>query len=120
MHNTDTSIEDSDEEDAVGSHVFNLPPSPLPSKRPETFITSDHDVSVFRDIEAKVDEASDIAIVCDGGLDIGDMIVEHNETNDEEQRRIARFLTSRCSCKLLDGIHTMLHSVHSIDAPIGS
>ena len=101
MHNTDTSIEDSDEEDAVGSHVLDLPPS-LPSKRPETFITSDHDVSVFRDIEAEVNEASDI--VCDGGLDIGGMIVEHDETNDEEQRRIARFLTSGCSCKLLDGI----------------
>ena len=102
MHNTATSIEDSDEEDAVGSHVLDLPPSPLPSKRPETFITSDHDVSVFRDIEAEVDKASDI--VCNGGLDIGDMIVEHDETNDEEQRRIARFLTSGCSCKLLDGI----------------
>ena len=57
MHNTDTSIEDSDEEDAVGSHVLDLPPSPLPSKRPETFITSDH-VSVFIDIEAEVNEAS--------------------------------------------------------------
>ena len=32
------------------------------------------------------------------------MIVEHDETNDEEQRRIAWFLTSGCSCKLLDGI----------------
>ena len=84
MHNTDTSIEDSDEEDAVGSHVLDLP---LPSKRPETFITSDHDVSVFRDIEAEVNEASNI--VCNGGLDIGDMIVEHDETNNEEQRRIA-------------------------------
>ena len=112
MHNTDTSIEDSDEEDPVRSHVLDLPPSPLPSKKPKTFITSDHDVSVFRDIETD--------IVCDGGLDIGDMIVEHDETNDEEQRRIARFLTSRCLCKLLDGIHTMLHSVHSIDAPRGS
>ena len=84
MHNTDTSIQDSDEEDAVGSHVLDLAPSPLHSKRPEMFITSDYDVSVFRDIEAEVDEASDI--VCNGGLDIGDMIVEHDETNDEEQR----------------------------------
>ena len=117
MHNTDTSIEDSDEEDAVRSHVLDLPPSPLPSKRPEMFITSDHDVSVFRDIEAEVDETSDI--VCNGGLDIGDMIVEHDETNNEEQRRIARFLTSGCLCKLLDGIHTMFHSVHSINAPRG-
>ena len=95
-------IEDSDEEDAVGSHVLDLPPSPLPSKRPDAFITFDHDVSVFRDIEAEVNEASNI--VFNGGLDIGDMIVEHDETNDEEQRRIARFLTSGCSCKLLDGI----------------
>ena len=102
MHNTDTPIEDSDEEDAVESHVLDLPPSPLPSKRPATSNTSDHDVSVFRDIEAEVDDASDI--VCNGGLDIGDMIFEHDETNNEEQRRIARFLTSGCSCKLLDGI----------------
>ena len=76
------------------------------------------DVSVFRDIETEVNETSDI--VCNGELDIGDMIVEHNETNDEEQRRIARFLTSGCSCKLLDGIPCMLHSVRSIDAPRGS
>ena len=97
-------MDDLDEEDTVVSHVLDLPPSPLPSKKPETSITSDHDGSVFRDIEAEIDEASDI--VCNGGLDIGDMIefVEHDETNDEEQRRIARFLTSGCSCKLLDGI----------------
>ena len=93
---------------------MDLPPSPLSSKRPETFVTSDHDVSLFRDIEAEVNETSDI--LCNGGLDIGDMIVEHDETNDEEQRRIAWFLTSGCSCTLLDGIHTMLHSVHSFDA----
>ena len=102
MHNTDTSIEDSDEEDAVGSHVLDLPPSPLPSKGPETFITSDHDVSVFRDIETEENKPSDI--VYNSGLDIGDMIVQHDETTDEEQRRVVRFLTSGCSCKLLDGI----------------
>ena len=75
-------------------------------------------MSVFMDIEAEVNEASDI--VCNGGLDIGDMIVKYDETNDKEQRRIARFLTSGCSCKLLDGIHAMLHSVHSIDVPRSS
>ena len=62
MHNTDTSIEDSDKKDAVGSHVLDLPPSPLPSKRPETFITSDHDVSVFRDIEAEIKNGSDVHV----------------------------------------------------------
>ena len=31
------------------------------------------------------------------------MAVEHDETDDEEQRRIARFLAGGCSCKLLDG-----------------
>ena len=70
MHNIDTHIEDSDEGDAVRSHVLDLPPSPLPSKRSQRFITSDHDVSVFRDIEADVDKASNI--VCNGGLDIGE------------------------------------------------
>ena len=110
MHITDTSIEVSDEEDAVHSNVSDMSLCPLSSKRPKTTITSEHDVSVFRDIEAKVDDASDI--VCNGGLDIGDMIVEHDETNNEEQRRIALILTSGCSC--------MLHSVYSIDAPRGS
>ena len=79
---------------------MDLPPSPPPCKRPET--SSDHDLSVFRDIEAEIDEASDR--VCNGGLDIGDMTVEHDDTNDEEHKRIAWFLTSGCSCKLLDDI----------------
>ena len=54
--------------------------------------------------------------MCNGGLDIGDLVVDQNETNDEEERRIARFLASGCSCKLLDG-STMLESVLSFDAP---
>ena len=116
MHNKDTSIEDSNEEDAVSSHVLDLPPSPLPSKRPETFITSDHDVSVFRDIEAEENEASDI--VCNGGLDIGDMIVGHDETNDEEQENCK--VPNKRMLVQAAGRHTMLHSVHSIDAPRGS
>ena len=62
MHNTDTSIKISDEEDAVQCHVSDMSPYSLPSKRPETSITSEHDVSVFKDIEAEVDEASDIDI----------------------------------------------------------
>ena len=59
MHNTGTSIKVSDE-DAVQSHVSDTSPCSLPSKRPKTSIISEHDVSVFRDIEAEVDEASDI------------------------------------------------------------
>ena len=88
MHNTDTSIEDRmvpDKEDAVQSHVSYT--SPLPSERPATSITSEYEVSVFRDVEAAV--VPDI--VCNNGLDIADMIVEHNETEDEEER-IAWFL----------------------------
>ena len=38
-------------------------------------------MSVFRDVEAAVTAAADI--VCNSGLDIGDMVVEHNETEDE-------------------------------------
>ena len=60
MHNTDTSIEVSDEESAVQSHVLDTSPCLLPFKRPETSITSEHDVSVLRDIEAEVDEASEM------------------------------------------------------------
>ena len=33
-----------------------------------------------------VDEVSDI--VCNSGLDIGDMVIEHYETEEEEERRI--------------------------------
>ena len=29
--------------------------------------------------------------MCNGGLDIGDLVVEQNETDDEEERRIARY-----------------------------
>ena len=65
MHNTDTSIEDSmvpDKEDAVQSHVSYT--SPLPFERPATPITSEYEVSVFRDVEAAV--VPDI--VCNSGL----------------------------------------------------
>ena len=51
-------------------------------------------MSVFRDIEAAVDEASDI--VCNSGSDSRDMVVEHNETEDEEEK-IAWFLEGSAS-----------------------
>ena len=70
------------------------------SERPETPTTFEHDVPVFRDVEADVDEASDV--VCNVGLDIGDIVVEHGEI-EEEEGRIARFLAGGCSCKLHDG-----------------
>ena len=38
-------------------------------------------MSVFRDVEAAVTAVPDI--VCNNGLDIGDMVVEYNETEDE-------------------------------------
>ena len=87
MHNTDTFIKESkvpDKEDAVHSHVSDM--SPLPSERPATSIISEYEVSVFRDVEAAVTAVPDI--VCNSGLDIGDMVVEHNETEE----RIAWFL----------------------------
>ena len=80
-----------DKEDAVQSHVSDM--SPLPSERHETSITSE-----VRDIEAAVNEASNI--VCNSGLDIGDIVVEHNKTEDEEER-IAWFLEGETLCKLL-------------------
>ena len=92
MHNTDTSIEESkapDKEDAVHSHVSNT--SRLPSKRSATSIISEYEVSVFRDVEETVTAVPDI--VCNNGLDIGDMVVEHNETEE----RIAWFLDGTCT-----------------------
>ena len=59
-------------------------------------IISEYEVSVFRDIEAAVNDTSDI--VCNSGLDIGDRVVEHNETEDEEER-IAWLLEGGCLCK---------------------
>ena len=53
--------------------------SPLPSERPETPTTFEQDVPVFREVEADVDEASDIDeasdVVCNVGLDIGDIML---------------------------------------------
>ena len=105
----------SDKEDAVQGYVSDL--SPLPFERPEASITSEHEVSVFRDVEKAVTVASNIHVVGNSGLDIGGMVVELNETEDEEER-IACFLEGGCLCKLLGG--TLLHSVYNIDAPRGS
>ena len=55
-------------------------------------------MSVFRDVEAAVTAVPDI--VCNSGLDIVDMVVEHNETEDEEER-IACFFKGGCLHKLL-------------------
>ena len=55
-------------------------------------------MSVFKDVEAAVTVVPDI--VCNSGLDIGDMVVEHNETKDEEEI-IAWFLEGGCLRKLL-------------------
>ena len=55
--------------------------STLPSERPEISIISEYEVSVFRDVEAAATAAADI--VCNSGLDIGDMIAKHNETEDK-------------------------------------
>ena len=85
MHNADTSIEDSmvpDKEYAVQSHVSYT--SPLPFEWPATSIISEYEMSVFRDVEAAVTVVPDI--VCNSGLNIADMDVEHNETGDEEER----------------------------------
>ena len=101
MHNTDTSIKENmvpDKEDAVQHHVSDT--STLPSERPVTSIISGYEVSVFRDVEAAVTAAADI--VCNSGLDIGDVVVEHNATKDEYEI-IAYFLKGGCLCKLLDG-----------------
>ena len=38
-------------------------------------------MSIFGDVEAAVTAAADI--VCNSGLDIGDMNARHNETEDE-------------------------------------
>ena len=71
-----------DEEDAVQSHVSDT--SHLSSEMLETSITSEYEVFVFRDVEAAVTVAFDI--VCNSWLYIRDMVVEHNETNDEWER----------------------------------
>ena len=92
MHYTDTSIEESkvpNKEDAVHRHVSDT--SRLPSERPATSIISECEVSVFRDVEETVTAVPDI--VCNNGLDIGDMVVEHNETEE----RIACFLEGTCA-----------------------
>ena len=58
-----------------------FPLATLPSERPETSIISEYKVSIFRDVKAAVTAAANI--VCNSGLDIGDMIAKYNETEDE-------------------------------------
>ena len=61
MHNTDSSIEESqvpDKEDAVHSHVSDT--SCLPSERSAISIISENEVSVFRDVEETVTAVPDI------------------------------------------------------------
>ena len=55
--------------------------STLPSESPGTSIISKYEVSVFGDVEVAVTAAADL--VCNSGLDIGDMIAKYNETEDE-------------------------------------
>ena len=52
-------------------------------------------MSVFRDVEKTVTEVPDI--VCNIGLDIGDMVVEYNETEE----RIAWFLEGTCASRYI-------------------
>ena len=93
MHNTDTSIEESQSQikkmQSIYSHVSDT--SCLPSERSATFIISENEVSVFRDVEETVTAVPDI--VCNNGLDIGDMVVEYNETEE----RVAWFLEGTCA-----------------------
>ena len=74
---------------AVGSHISDT--SHLLSERPATSIISEYEVSVFKNVEETVTAVPDI--VCNNGLDIGDMVVEHNETEE----RIAWFLEGTCA-----------------------
>ena len=56
------------------------------------------DEPVFTDIDAVVDAASDV--VSNTGLDIGTVVVENDDSSDAEERRIARFMSEGCKCKL--------------------
>ena len=67
-----------DEYDVVQNYVSD---TSLPSERPEISTTTTYDIAVFKNIEAEVDNASDI--VCNGGLEIGYLVVEQNENDDE-------------------------------------
>ena len=68
----------------------------FPLRGPRYLASTTYDVAVFQNIEAAVDEAFDV--VCNGGLDIGDLAVEREETDDEEQMIIARFFWQLASC----------------------
>lgn len=61
---------------------------------------SELSASVFNDVESAVDEASDM--VANSGLDLS-VVVEIDDADDAEERRIARFMAGGCSCKLANG-----------------
>ena len=104
----ESTVSNEDEEDAaVQSQVSDM--SPLPSERPETPTTFEPDVPIFRDVEVDVDEASDV--VCNVGLDIGDIVVEHGEI-EEEEGRIARFLVGGAHASCMMAHYAALSSQH--------
>ena len=52
----------------------------------------------MRDVEAVVEEASDV--VCVTGLEDCSVLVVDDDSIDAEERRVARFLATGCKCKL--------------------
>ena len=57
--------------------------------------------SLFTDVESSVNAASDT--ICNGDIDLGEVIVECDDSQDAEEGRIARFVAGGCSCKLAGG-----------------
>ena len=79
------------------------PPLSSADEDPSTTVSSitSHEV-LFRDIDEAIDEAADT--VCNGGLDVGAVVVEVDDDHDVEERRVARFLSSGCNCQQRDGM----------------
>ena len=111
-YNVHTPTEDSifpDEDGIVQNYVSDIS---LPSERPDISTTTTYDVAVFNNnIEAEVNEASDI--VCNGRLDIGDLVVEQNETDNEEEITAFAKLPPICMLTTADNRTTGSQKLHN-------
>ena len=95
--------------------MFQTCASLFPSERPETFITSKYNVFVFRDIEAVLNEASNMFLTVGCILEI--CLLSRMRTRMKRKGN-ALFLTGLVLVQAAKW-HTIFHSVYSIDASRG-
>ena len=73
----------------------------IPATTEELSSAVTEDEPVLQDIDRAVEEASDT--VCNVGIDIESVIVENDDSQDADERRVALFVSKGCKCQLNAG-----------------